>query len=61
MEDNMELEITPSECKLLILILEQHISDLSMEIAGTESLNFRTEIKNEKHVLEDILLKLKKI
>jgi antitoxin component of MazEF toxin-antitoxin module len=60
MEDNMELELTPSEGKLLITVLERHISDLSMEIADTESLNFRNEIKNEKHILEEILLKLNK-
>jgi hypothetical protein len=56
----MNLELSPSECKLLISVLERHISDLSMEIADTESMTYRNEIKDEKHILEDIILKLKK-
>jgi len=52
------LELTRSERLFLIDALESYLSDLRMEIAGTDSLNFRNELKRQKEGLSAVLVKL---
>ena len=49
------LELTQEEKEMLIDILENDLSDLRMEIADTDSLDFREMLKKQKEVLMKVL------
>jgi hypothetical protein len=49
------LELTDSECRILAHILESDLSDLRMEIAGTDRLEFRQRLKTRKQVIAKVL------
>ena len=51
----IHLEITQEEKEMLIDILENNLSDLRMEIADTDSLDFREMLKKQKEVLKKVL------
>lgn len=52
------LELTHSEKQCLIEALESYLSDLRMEIAGTDRMDFRSNLKSQKESLMGILMKL---
>jgi len=51
----IHLELTQEEKEMLIDILENDLSDLRMEIADTDSLDFREMLKKQKEVLKKAL------
>jgi hypothetical protein len=58
---DMTLHLTPNETQALGQALESYISELRMEIAGTDSWDFRQALKERKttlnHVLEQVRTK----
>jgi hypothetical protein len=56
-----ELILTDKEKETLILVLESNLSDLSVEIADTDRMNFRNQLKARRDVMQKILDALKKI
>lgn len=52
------LNLSADQAHLLRDILEQVLSDMSVEIAGTDRKTYRDEIKTERSALRDILAQL---
>ncbi len=50
-----QLNLTETEVPMLRRILESYRSDLRMEIADTEEMDFRETLKEEEALLERIL------
>jgi hypothetical protein len=55
----VRVEFTPDEANALKHALESYLSDLRMEIVDTDSQDFRDGLKNEKHLLEAVVIKIK--
>ncbi|MFQ5454269.1 MAG: hypothetical protein ACE5D6_08800 [Candidatus Zixiibacteriota bacterium] len=51
----INLDLTKEENDILERILESYLSDLRMEIADTDSMNFRESLKKRKDVLKKAL------
>jgi hypothetical protein len=51
----MTLELTSTEAEELRKALESYLSDLRIEIAGTDSWDFRQALKERKVVLNRVL------
>ncbi len=51
----IELDLTREECRVLLETLESDLSDLRMEIADTDSLDFRDMLKDRKAVLTKVI------
>ena len=51
----IHLELTKEEKELLIDVLENDLSDLRMEIADTDKMDFREILKKQKEVLKKVL------
>jgi hypothetical protein len=51
----INLELTKEEKDILAMILESYLSDLRMEIADTDSMDFRESLKKRKDVLTKVL------
>ena len=54
----IQLTLTEEEQELLIQILENDKSDLRMEIAGTDRLEYRNMLKKREALMKDIQQKL---
>lgn len=52
------LELDAVEAKALHELLKQHLSDMSVEIAGTDRKAYRDEIKGEREILQHIFDRL---
>ena len=48
----MDLSLTKEEAEVLHEALEGYLSDLSMEIADTENMDFREKLKRRREVLQ---------
>ena len=51
----MMLELTPNEAEELGQALESYLSDLRIEIAGTDSWDYRQALKGRKNLLSQVL------
>ena len=51
----IELDLTQAELHVLLETLENDLSDLRMEIADTDSLDFRNMLKGRKAVLSKVI------
>jgi hypothetical protein len=51
----VRFELTPTEAEVLRLVLENYLSDLRMEIAGTDSMDYREGLKARKVVLRKVV------
>ena len=51
----INLELTKEEKDILAMVLENDLSDLRMEIADTDSMDFRETLKKKKDVLKKVL------
>jgi len=51
----MQVDLTPEEERMLVEILESYLSDLRMEIADTDSKDFREMLKDRKAVIVKVL------
>ena len=54
----LSVDLSPDEAAILRSVLESTISDLGMEIAGTDSLDFREHLKDRRAVLHKVLAAL---
>ncbi|MEK6634763.1 MAG: hypothetical protein AABY38_00265 [Planctomycetota bacterium] len=57
----IHLDITKEEKNILIEVLEEYISDLRMEVADTDNMDFREKLKNQEKVLKEILVTLRQV
>ncbi|MBF0609485.1 MAG: hypothetical protein SFH39_09635 [Candidatus Magnetobacterium sp. LHC-1] len=55
----VKIELTDDEAKALGCILESYLSDLRMEICGTEQMDFRKGLKDTEVFIKDLLQRLK--
>jgi len=53
------IDLTPEEARTLHDVLESYLSDLRMEIAGTESVSFRENLKKTEIFLKELLPRLR--
>ncbi|MBW3661166.1 MAG: hypothetical protein KY397_05980 [Gemmatimonadetes bacterium] len=51
----MRVDLTDEEREILRTVLESYLSDLRMEIADTDSMDFREMLKRRKEVLHKVL------
>lgn len=51
----MTLELTGQQQKILVESIESYVSDLRMEIADTENMDYREMLKERKEVLVAII------
>ncbi len=47
----IQLDLKPNEIRILLEVLDSYLSDLRMEIADTDRLDFREMLKQRKEVL----------
>ncbi len=52
------LELNSEEARILADVLEDYVSDLRMEIANTDSMEVREELKGREVFLKDLLRQL---
>ena len=50
----VRLDLDPTEAEVLRMVLESYLSDLRMEIADTDLMDFREKLKARKVVLRKI-------
>lgn len=55
----LELNITESEIEAIVETLEECLSDLNMEIADTEQMEYREELKNKRVTIRKFIDLLK--
>ena len=55
----IDVELTPRERELVVRALENYLSDLRMEIASTDSQDFRETLKERKAALRKLVTALK--
>ena len=53
--------LSDSEAEILSDVLENYLSDLSMEITDTDSMDFREKLKARRTVIQKILNEIKKL
>lgn len=51
----LQIDLTHDEAKILRQVLEDYLSDLRMEIVGTDSMGFREMLKHRKGVITKVL------
>ena len=51
----VRIELDPTEAQILKMVLESYLSDLRMEIADTDSMDFRDQLKARKEVLRKVV------
>jgi hypothetical protein len=54
----IQLELTHDEIEILIATLESEVSDLGSEIAHTDLLDFRNQLKEKRAVLARVIRSL---
>jgi hypothetical protein len=50
----IQLELAPREVEILVEVLDSYLSDLRMEIADTDSMDFREMLKERKEVIHKV-------
>ncbi len=55
----MRLELTEAQASELREILESYLGDLRMEVAQTDSMDYRERLKAREVVIKDLLLRLR--
>ena len=53
------IDLKPEEARMLREVLESYLSDLRMEIAGTESVSFRENLKKTEAFLKELISRLR--
>jgi len=51
----VQIELNPDEAQVLKMVLENYLSDLRMEIANTDSMDFREKLKARKMILRKVV------
>ena len=52
------IELTPPQTEMLREILTDYLSDLRMEIADTDSMDFREELKRRREFVQELVQRL---
>lgn len=56
---HLDINISEKEKEILIKVLESYISDLNMEIADTDQMDFRDKLKSERTVLRKFIREIR--
>jgi len=56
----IQLQLTAEEGQVLVEVLESYVSDVRMEIADTDSAEFKVGLRRKKDILKKILDTLRK-
>ncbi|HEX9303209.1 MAG TPA: hypothetical protein VGA31_02040 [Thermoanaerobaculia bacterium] len=56
---NRTIEFAEEEARLLQSVLEEYISELRMEIANTDSMDFREDLKRKEEILKSLVDQLR--
>jgi len=51
----VQLHLEPTEAEILRMVLESYLSDLRMEIANTDSMDYREKLQERKSTLRKIV------
>ena len=51
----LELELDEAERQILVTVLESYLSDLRMEIADTDRLEYREMLRERKELVQKVL------
>lgn len=51
----VHLHLEPTDAEVLRMVLESYLSDLRMEIADTDSMDYREKLRERKMVLRSIV------
>lgn len=51
----VHIDLDPTEAQVLKMVLESYLSDLRMEIANTDSMDFREQLKARKEILRKVV------
>jgi hypothetical protein len=51
----VRIELDPTEAQVLKTVLESYLSDLRMEIADTDSMDLREQLKARKMILRKVV------
>lgn len=51
----IQIELTSEKAEMLREIISIYLSDLRMEIAGTENMDFREDLKKKEEFLNELL------
>ncbi len=54
----VHLALEPTDAEILRMVLESYLSDLRMEIANTDLLDYREKLKAQKRTLRAIVSKI---
>ena len=57
----VRIELQPTEAEVLKMVLESYLSDLRMEIADTDSMDFRQGLKAKKQFLLSVIEQLEHV
>ena len=57
----LRIELSAEEASTLHEILTHYVSDLRMEVAGTDSMDYREVLKAREILLKDLLLRLEPV
>ncbi len=55
----ISLDLSPAEREILADVLDSYLSDLRMEIANTDSMDFRDRLKTRKSVVQKVLTEVR--
>jgi len=55
----VRIELSQEEHDLLVAVLDEFLSDLRMEIADTDSTDYKDELRHEKAVIVALIEKVK--
>jgi hypothetical protein len=55
----ISLDLSKEESEILVDVLTSDLSDIRMEIADTDSMDFREQLKRRKAVIEKVLTGLR--
>jgi len=53
-----KLELSPDEAEVLTEVLSTYVSDLRMEIADTDSKDYRDKLKKKEELLKNVIARL---
>jgi hypothetical protein len=56
---NRTIQLAEEEAEVLRSVLEEYISELRMEVANTDSMDFREDLKRKEEILKALVGRLR--
>jgi len=56
---NRTVQLAEEEAEVLRSVLEEYISELRMEVANTDSMDFRVDLKRKEEILKALVGRLR--